>query len=213
MLVVKLIQQLCPDKIPVAINNKIGEGADGEVYEVRDNPEQVIKFCILYQTGRKTVDSIYKKISNVLDVLSNPTPAFATVYSYGLVGEFKRQVAWTNHPQPYLIYYYIMEKLNKITEDEEKVFHSILSHKDRGIHKNYSDDKIKEMLLGMKTALDFDEKKITFFCDNIKNSPVSHMDIHERNIMKDSFGNFKFVDFDRAQIVGEKNVKERRCQG
>jgi thiamine kinase-like enzyme len=92
-----------------------------------------------------------------------------------------------------------MEKLQKITEDEGRVFHSILSHEDSGKIKDFSNEKIQELLFGMR-ALDFDAEQVTLFCNNIKTPHLSHLDIHTRNIMKDDKGNFKLIDLDRVTL-------------
>lgn len=206
MLVLKLCQALCPEKIPVTITNKLGDGADGEVFEYAEDLNKVIKLGILYETGSKTLKQNYKYIINVLSYLiEQPSSTYARVYAHEYIGEWAREVAWKNTTQKYIIYYYIMEKLYKTSEDEKKVFHSILSHEDRGIKKNFSDEKIKEMLHGMASGLDFDEAKVIFFINNFKKTPVDHLDVHVRNIMKDSNGNFKMIDFDRAELRMENN--------
>jgi serine/threonine protein kinase len=209
MLVHKLCQSLCPEKIPVTVTNKLGDGADGEVFEYSEDLNKVIKFCILYETGNKTLKHNYKYINNVLSYLiEHPVSTYARVYAHECMGEWARDVAWKNTTQKYLIYYYLMDKLYKTSEDEKKIFHSILSHEDRGIKKNFSNEKIKEMLRGMSSGLDFDEDKVIFFVDNFKKSPVIHLDVHVRNIMKDSNGNFKMIDFDRAELRMENDNVE-----
>lgn len=200
MLVLNLCQKFCPDKIPCITNNKLGDGADGEVFDIADDNGKVIKFCILYQNDDHYLPDVYNQVKDVLDYLINtPVHTYARVYSQKYMGEFSRTV-WGGEKQNYIMYYYIMEKLNKISEDESKVFHSLISHEDRGIKKNFSILKIKEMLQGMGKSLDFDAEKVIFFIDNLNNNQITHLDIHVRNIMKDSNGNFKLIDFDRAQI-------------
>ena len=93
-----------------------------------------------------------------------------------------------------------MEKLFKTTEDERKVFHSILCHNDSGVEKKYTLEQILKMLDGLEFGLDFDKKKVMIFCEKIRASPVCHNDVHVRNIMKDSQGNFKLIDFDRSTL-------------
>jgi thiamine kinase-like enzyme len=93
-----------------------------------------------------------------------------------------------------------MEKLFKISEDERKIFHTILSHEDRNIVKNYPLDKVKKMLTGMSYSLDFDYNKVIFFYQNLRDCPLQHLDLHVRNIMKDIDGNFKMIDFDRMKL-------------
>jgi len=201
MLVLKLCQQLCPDKIPLVPTNKLGDGADGEVFDVEGHEDLVIKFSVLYETGSTKARSEFKHIKKVLDYFqSNHVPTHAHVFAFEQMGEFEREIAWSNKKQPFILYYYTMEKLFKLSEDERKVFHTILCHEDRGIKKNYSPQKIREILKGMQAGLDFDMERVTFFVDNFKNVPINHLDIHVRNIMKDPQGSFKLIDFDRAQF-------------
>jgi thiamine kinase-like enzyme len=204
MLVLKLCQQLCPERIPCTVGAKLGDGADGEVFDIVGRSDRVIKFGVLYETGSIKLENSYKYIENVLTHLSsNSSPVFARVYTSALMGTYSRD-AWKNTKQRYVLYYYIMEKLNKITDDESKVFDSLVSHEDRGKKKNFTPDKVKEMLKGLRKGLDFDAERVTFFYDNFKKSTVAHLDIHPRNIMKDAAGNFKLIDFDRAEINNGK---------
>lgn len=212
MLVLNLCRQLCPEKIPAHIKpERLGEGADGEVFELDNEPDKVIKFSILYDTGGQGLRRAYKYISNTLDYLiKQPSPAYAHVYAHMYLGEWSRSVVWgnTERQQKYLLYYYTMERLSKISSDEQKVFHTILSHEDRGIKKNFATDKLKETLDGLRKGLDFNIERVIFFDDILKKTPLAHLDIHVRNIMKDAHGNFKMIDFDRVQM-GERNVKKR----
>jgi len=204
MLVLSLCQRLCPDKIPVMPTTKLGDGADGEVFEIKDQPDKVIKFCVLYEHNNINLEKHYKNISKSLDYLiHNPSDTYAKVYSYQPMGEYSR-IAWGNVSQKYILYYYVMEKLFKISEDERKIFHSIVSHEDQRKKKNFSSSKVREMLAGMKTALDFDEERVIFFYENFRDGPLSHLDVHVRNIMKDSSGKFKLIDFDRLELRNGK---------
>jgi serine/threonine protein kinase len=139
-------------------------------------------------------------------MVKHPSPTYARVYAQDCLASWQRKVdgEWT--PQRYYIYYYTMEKLQKLSEDEKKVFHSLLSHEDRNIKKDFSPAKIKEMLAGLSSALDFDEEKVIFFVNNFKKSPVIHNDVHVRNIMKNINGDFKMIDFDRCELKME-NIK------
>lgn len=200
MLVLKLCRELCPTKIPVSIGTKLGDGADGEVFLLAKEPNKVIKFCVLYETGSIKIENTYKYISKVINYLIGyPDPVFAHVYEHVFLGEYSR-IAWGNRKQRYYLYYYVMEKLQSLSEEERKVFDTIVSHEDRGKKKNFSPERIKNILSELALGLDFDMEKVKFFCENFKKSPVSHLDIHPRNIMKDNTGNFKLIDFDRAEI-------------
>lgn len=202
MFVLSLCRQFCPDKIPYPIGNRLGDGADGEVFSITGVPDKVLKLGVFYERHDKGFEKHYKQIQKVLDYLiANQPDAYARVYEHGYLGSYTRKAEhWRSGEQKFLIYYYTMEKLNKISEDENRIFHSILSHEDRGIEKNFSPEKIHEMLQGMGRGLDFDAEKVTLFCDNIKRATVSHLDIHVRNIMKNDAGNFKLIDLDRIEL-------------
>lgn len=201
MLVLKLCQQFCPDKIDFLISNRLGDGADGEVFELKDDTSKVIKFSVLYQNSYTNIDYVYKKIIQSLDYIRINNPhAYARVYEHKYLGKYNRPIVNSSLGQDYILYYYIMEKLYKISEDEKKVFHSILSHEDRNLEKNFSIFKIKKMLKEMYRALDFNFEKIILFCESLKKDAIEHNDIHVRNIMKDLDGNFKLIDFDRSSL-------------
>ena len=169
-------------------STKIGEGVDGEVYPVPLDPSKVMKICKSFDFEK--VDSVF---SVVEFLIKNQPRAYACVF---LITE--------NHINNFILYYYVMEKLNKISDDEEKLFHTILSHEDRNIIKNYEPDEINKILEGLARGLDFDAERVKFFLDGIKCSPIKHNDLHPRNIMKDEFGDFKLIDFDRCVLIGEK---------
>jgi serine/threonine protein kinase len=209
MFVHSLCRQLCPDKLPVQPAERLGDGADGEVLSIKDQPNRVIKLGIIYEHPSREL-KVYEQIQKVLDyAMTTQPPAFVRVYEHGYLGTYNRKVVeWRKDVQEFLMYYYIMERLDKTTEDEKRVFHSIVSHEDRGITKNYSPEKISEMLQGMSRGLDFDAEKVILFCNNLRHAHVLHQDIHVRNIMKNANGDFKLVDFDRAKI-GEHNAETK----
>lgn len=211
-MVLNLCQKLCPEKIPSHINlERLGDGADGEVFALENDPEKVIKFCVLYEKNDQKLHSAYGCISSTISYLIKELPlSYARVYSQMYLGEWSRSIVWgnTQREQKYILYYYTMEKLSKISHDEVKVFHTILSHEDREIKKNFSNGKLKEILAGLQKGLDFDAKRVIFFCDMLQKTNVQHLDLHPRNIMKDDCGNYKVIDFDRLQM-GDKNAEER----
>ena len=203
MFVLSLCKQLCSDKLPVEIVPRLGDGADGEVLSIVGEPDKVIKLGIFYERHDEGMIAGYQLIKTVLDWMMTAHPdAYARVYQHGYLGTLSRKMeAWRTGQQDFIIYNYIMEKLQKISEDESRVFHTILSHEDRGMKKNYSTEKIQEMLEGMGRALDFDAEKIILFCDNVNEAAISHLDLHPRNILKDADGNFKAIDMDRCEFL------------
>lgn len=193
MLVHRLCQKFYPEKTP-SITDRLGDGADGEVFVLAEDPNKVIKYCIAFEIPLEP-----GKVLRYL--IDNPAPTHAYVYEYVYLGHIN------NHERDCYLYYYTMEKLLKISEDEKKVFHSIISHEDRNAGKNFSSFKVKKMLGGLSTGLDFDADKVIFFYDNCRKTQVDHLDIHVRNIMKDAAGNFKLIDFDRANLLEKNNGK------
>lgn len=190
MLVHRLCLKFYHEKTP-AITDRLGDGADGEVFVLAEEPNKVIKFCIAFEVPLES-----GKVLRYL--IDNPALTHARVYEYVYLGHM------FEHRDCYL-YYYTMEKLLKISEDEKKVFHSIMSHEDRNADKNFSSFKVKKMLDGLSTGLDFDAGRVIFFYDNCRKTQVDHLDIHVRNIMKDDAGNFKLIDFDRANLLEKNN--------
>lgn len=175
---------LDPNLIPVQIGEKVGSGFNGEVFTIINDPNKVIKFSM--------IDNYRYSALEVLSFLKEKNdPAYARVYEYN-------KFIHNN----YFILYYIMEKCHQITEDESKVFHSIISHEDRNYKKNFSLEKINNMLIGLSKGLDFDSKQVLNFIKNIWNSSIEHHDITPRNIMKKNNEEFCLVDFDLCNLKG-----------
>lgn len=202
MIVLDLCKKFCPDKIPNNISRRISDGADGEVFEI-DKEDKVIKFCVMYEYNDSNIIDYYNNTVSIAlnSLIVNPIHVYARVYAHEYMGLFNRKfLGAPNNIQQFILYYYSMEKLEKISDDESKVFHSILSHEDRGIEKNFSNKKIEDALILLNRGLDFNFKNIMFFCTELKKVNIIHKDIHPRNIMKDKFGKFKLIDFDRIEI-------------
>jgi RIO-like serine/threonine protein kinase len=96
-----------------------------------------------------------------------------------------------------------MEKLEKLSDDESKVFFTLLSHEDNNKKKNYTEENAIEILNKLKIGLDFDFDKVLYFFNKIMLNEINHLDISERNIMKDSCGTFKLIDFERIKNEDE----------
>ena len=206
MNVLSLCQEFCPDKLPVEIGDRLGDGADGEVLDIVGEPDKVIKLGILYEYSTDNmVDRLYS-IYEVIDhiIWSQPRPC-VRVYKHGCLGMYSRPNNVMGE-EKFIVYYYTMDKLAKLSGDEKKVFHSILSHEDRGIEKQYSSQKIDEILKGLSAGLDFDAKKVRLFCDDIESCGIIHGDLHPRNIMKTSGGDFKLIDLDRCSIKTQGDI-------
>lgn len=161
----------------LALTDKIGSGADGIVWAYEN---KVIKICI----------GDYLKFVQILNKLKQQQSCYVKIY------EHKKIDYYLDND----VYLYYMEKLNKLTEDENKVFYTLVSHEDSGKIKSFSDEKAKTILNELEKFLDFDKSKVFAFFKQIKNNNIKHLDVCERNIMKDDCGNFKLIDLERVKI-------------
>lgn len=207
MQVLKLIR---PYDLPVI--NVIGEqidsgGSDGEIFALADQPDKVIKLSVIFDRFDQTPKNIYQK--NILPtfdyVMIKSPPAYVHVYEHGYLGEYNRKMLyWKDGLQNFVIHYCIMEKLLKLTEDEKKVFHSVISHEDRGIKKDLFPEKVSKILDGLSRGLDFDVEMVKLFFEQLQQIKIEHNDLHQRNVMKTNNGYFKLIDLDRCQYkIGE----------
>lgn len=205
MLTLSLCKAACPELIPPGIGKCLGDGSDGQVFELVNDPTKVIKFSALFCYFDEDLESKYLNIVKTLYYLmSYDDPAYAKVYDIQDLGKQSREFfsdrVSLGEIQEYILYYYTMEKCMKLSDDEKKVFHSILCHEDKKIVKNFTPLQLKNILAGLSKGLDFDEKKVTLFCENVRRSPLRHLDIHVRNIMKTKEGDFKLIDFDKTRL-------------
>lgn len=186
-------QEKCPELLPSNIGGRISGGADGEVFGILDDYHKVIKFSIAPSDKKNEVIPYLLKYSD---------PICAKIYDYKYLGTFNSNKYHDYYSDIgcFSLYYYIMERLYHLTEDEEKVLYTIFSHEDRGIIKKYRGDELKKILSGLTRGLDFDEKKVRLFAAGLESSVIEHNDLDPRNIMKDHIGNFKLIDFDRSTI-------------
>lgn len=171
------------------ISIKFGSGNDGICYTLDD---KILKIC--------ANANIYN-LNNLNYLRDNPDPAYAKVYEIQYLDMFAK------NDVDYIVYYYIMEKLNNISEDEKKVFFTILSHEDKNIKKDYSSSQLKKILDDLSRGLDIEPSRIMLFCERLRDSKLKHLDISERNILVDGSGNYKLIDFERIELCQKKFQK------
>ena len=181
------------------LGQELGDGSDGQCFDLLDHPNKVIKLGVAYQYDDNLLETV-SIIENVCkQLILKPSPVYGNVFDFQVLGQYSRN-QFDGSTQSYILYYYLMEKLLPISMDERKVFHSILSHEDSNKRKDFSLSKCKTMLQGLAKGLDFDQDKVLDFYIGILNSPVIQRDIHVRNIMKNHCGNFKLIDLDRCNL-------------
>lgn len=194
-----LCKQLCPNLLPL-VGDQLGHGgADGEVFSLLENPEQVIKFSIIYDYPCAPYKKEYDRITNVLAYLTSEHPnTCACVSVHGKLAEGSRQNV-TFGDQKYLLHSYVMEKCFPLTDEEKKVFHSIITPQKR-FKKSGQAEKI---LSGLSKGFDFDFEKIVSFVKGVSLLPFTHSDLGPLNIMKTVSGKYVLIDFDRAKMISE----------
>jgi hypothetical protein len=89
------------------LGEMLGSGADGELYALSDG--NVVKFCADYDQGL------------LAEIVAGYHPQYVKVLDFG-IGEDRT-------------HFIVMERLHPITDDEAKVFHTILSHEDKNAVK------------------------------------------------------------------------------
>lgn len=198
MQVLKLLQANNID-LPFKLGQCLGSGADGVTFELDE--QRVLKLSVLFNWD-DLYDQKIGQITKVFDyMLSNECKAFCKVYDFEILGRYSRSLLNdVNIQQEYILYFYEMEKLTKISEEESKVFHTILSHEDRGLDKKYTLRLLENTLNGLSYSLDFEIHKVLEFYNNLQSSKIEHLDIHPRNIMKNKNGQFFMIDFDRCAL-------------
>ncbi len=199
----QVIKYLDKSLFPIVdcIDQKIGDGADGEVFTML-NSESLAKFSIFYCWRNENLDEVIASRLQSYAAVRQHSDIFVNVFdSRHLVNGVRKTV---DGEQEYAIFYYEMEKLLKISDDEIRVFHSIISHEDSNLKKDLNLDKISKTLDGLSIGLEFNQKKVINFCKSIQNLEslgIHYTDLHPRNVMKSKDGDFKLIDIDRISVL------------
>lgn len=150
------------------LGERIGSGVDGVVYALNDGT--VVKFTPILDQQL------------IAEITTGQHPHFVEVLDFGRIDD---------------LYFIVMERLNPLTDDEAKVFHTILSHEDRNLTKVHTPVVLASILRGLSTGLEFDLAEVMSFYAAVVLSTMSHNDLHPRNIMRANDGKFKLVDLNR----------------
>lgn len=175
------------------LQESLGEGADGEVFSI--SKKEVVKLHVLYENSifceNKNIDIVFNEIIKSFEIIKNTKPKhIVKIFDYKFLGKFQKKL--TYNKQNYILFYSIMEKLNKLTDDEKRVFHTVISLKENFYQKTLNE---------LNGYLLFSVEKVKLFLNQIKKSKINHLDFGTQNIMKDDFGNFKLIDLDRLEIL------------
>jgi hypothetical protein len=201
MLTLSLCQKVCPNLIPPNVGESLGDGSDGQVFELTSDINKVIKISLLSCLIGDNLDLEYSRIEKSLHYLKeNNDSLYAHLYTYECLGKYSRIIfndrISLGEEQEYILYSYVMEKCFELSQHEKNIFLSLMDAGDENFIKNCTPAQIKNIL----TGLDGDVEKVILFFDNLKKSPLRHLDIHVRNIMKSESGDFKLIDFDQTKL-------------
>ena len=184
-------------ELPFLLGEEIGSGVDGQIFEKKDNPSRVIKISCTDNTWEH---SNYHRLAEILLYLDFKSYwHFAKMYDHGPLHTFDESTGSLR--KVFTIHYIEMEKLLPLSEDEVKIFHTLLSHEDANKKKEFNTDQILSMVNKLSEYLVLDKVKVCGFCFAIMDCYLKHKDLHPRNIMKNAEGNFRLIDFDRLELV------------
>jgi hypothetical protein len=179
--------------LPYKLGKELGYGAHGQIFDLIDFPNKAIKLSVCFDQFDGKLSSLYEEINkNLFYIKTNKPQILVCVYEHNFILNGCRKTI--NKNQNYILYYYIMEKLQEISNDEAEVFRYIL---DETIVKDVCS---ADVLRNLQLTLDINKKNVMMFFDGLKNSKIKHLDLHVRNIMKDRRCNFKLIDLDLIEI-------------
>lgn len=181
------------DKYKSLLNLKemIGYGVDGDAYSLNSS-DKILKISFLYDYGFD-IERVYNNLkSNIQSVIELKPKCFVNTHSFKQLesGYRKFLINDTFTDQKYYIFCYEMDCCTKLTEDEKRVFHSIL------LNKNSFKENYISLLNGMNDFLDFNIENVINFVNEVQQSSIKHIDISTCNIMKFN-DEFKLIDLDR----------------
>jgi serine/threonine protein kinase len=194
----------------------LGQGNDGEVFALADEPDNAIKFSVLYAPfGEEPYDIYRQRVLPVIQYVMQTQPYVCVrVFEHQYLGCYSRPMAlWQKEQQQFVLHYSIMEKLEPLTQDETKVFHTLISHEDRNVFKDLAPDVVAQKLHGLARGLDFDPAVVTLFLEQLHTmaarrlqerdhqTQLVHRDLEPRNIMKDKTGHYRLIDLDKATLT------------
>lgn len=192
------VEGICKEKFDFKIGKEIGWGAQGQVFEIEDQPKRVIKISILYDVDPYLdLDIVFDKIQKVYKyVCSHQASNLGKIYEFGRLRTGSRNTV--NGLQDYIVYYSIQEKMESLSDDEKKVFKTICQALNDELELERTiEDIVKELGAWLK----FDSEKIMKFYYSLGDLPFDHNDLRCQNILKDVNGNFRLIDFDLAEFV------------
>jgi hypothetical protein len=176
---------------------EIGYGADGQVFDLKDDSSKVVKIGVLYDVHETlSLDDSFNAIEkNYRHFINGSETHFVNIFEFGMIGKGTRNTV--AGPENYIVYYIIQEKLFSMSEDEKKALKTVCDVIN-GVVKNSK--PVSSILKDLNNWFDFDYSKVNGFFEQVKCSKIQHLDFHRRNILKDANGCFRLIDLERLNI-------------
>lgn len=195
------LQDDCLTYLPFRVGQRLGGGIHGTVFDLPDEHNTVVKIANIYSDVYDDYSAKFQRISKTYQfIIDNTNDALVKVFDFGQLYEGLIKSSYSTKTG--IIYYAKMEKLLPILEIEQKVFKTICDVYNGLISINRP---IKDLIYELKEWFSLDEVKIFEFYDNLHSLQIEHRDVEVRNIMKNSVGQYKLVDFDLAIIKEKEN--------
>jgi hypothetical protein len=200
----RYIEDLVPG-LPFKVGKEIDFGSQGQIFNLIDYPDKIVKFSILYDRDpHRSIEDCFDTIWDIYQwIINNPQDCLVRIYDFAAMKFATRETV--SDKQKYIVYYSIQEKLSQLSADEKKVFKTVCDAYNRVLE---FDRPITKVVSELSTWFSFDKNKVLNFYNSILDCPIDNYDFEARNILKDNSGNFKLIDFDLADF---KQMENRLC--
>ena len=184
-----------------AVGRQIGRGTQGEVFELLSDSDRVLKCAYLDSDVSHTVEkneSIKKSFLAVMKYLKHyQHSCFLKVYDYGVVDARKIPNAKSGRIH---ISFSIVERLKKLEPREEYLFDTIEPYTQK---RSTDFEKVRRMIRDHASLyeMNLDTEKLMNFYNKLICAPVNHNDMCGSNFMKNTAGDYKAIDLDRATMM------------
>jgi RIO-like serine/threonine protein kinase len=161
------------------IGESLGCGSDGYVYQY--GPNRVLKVSTFAFHNPRVA------IERVKFFLQRPHKHVVNVYACGLIGE---------------VYWYEMEQLRPLSEEEVNIFYEVFENHDEYMADLGATWQLRIYKKHRKSRL---HRRMLRFLRQAQKLPLIHHDLHNDNIMKDRRGKYKLIDVE--------SIRSRKATG
>ncbi len=183
---------------PFDTAHQLGRGADGQVFSLPNQPDRVWKLSIVHEVSESLCQlELKKNIRNYEWIRDYEHPNITKVFDVQYIGSGTRETYYLNY---FAAFYSVMERLVDLSNDDFKVISTLLQYEYTGPE---SLKKFPDVVWELNSFLNFDTDKVMEFHQFLTDCPIRHKDLGLSNVMKDTKGNFKLIDFDRIELLNK----------